>query len=103
MRRVSTVGAVFALLAVLITPAIYADDPPPTTEPPQARIGPPGGVSLTAEPPQARIGPPTGMRSSDGLATVRIGPPGGVAATDEMSVLDLIWLWLRARIAPPTG
>jgi hypothetical protein len=43
------------------------------------------------------------MRSSDGLATVRIGPPGGVAATDEMSVLDLIWLWLRARIAPPTG
>lgn len=69
MRRVSMVGAIFALLAILITPAVFADGPPPGTEPPQ----------------------------------VRIGPPGGLTATDEMSVLDLLWHWFLARIAPPTG
>ena len=69
MRRVSKAGAVFALLAILITPAVYADDPPPGTEPPQ----------------------------------VRIAPPGGVAATDELSIIDLFWLWVRARIATPIG
>ena len=67
MRRVSRAGAVFALLAILITPAVYADDPPPGTEPPQMRIGPPGGLSA------------------------------------EISVRDLIWLWLRVSIASPIG
>ena len=45
MRRVSKAGAVFALLAILITPAVYADDPPPGTAPSQVRIAPPGGLS----------------------------------------------------------
>ncbi|HEX6639611.1 MAG TPA: hypothetical protein VF215_00790 [Thermoanaerobaculia bacterium] len=59
-----------ALIAILIAPAIYADDPPPGMEPPQARIGPPTGIAAEEEPPtifelfwvwlQARIGPPTG-------------------------------------------
>ncbi|HYC91757.1 MAG TPA: hypothetical protein VEO54_21240 [Thermoanaerobaculia bacterium] len=70
MRRVSTAGAVFTLLAILITPAVFADDPPPGTEPPQVRIAPPGGVSATDESPsmfellwvwlRVRIGPPIG-------------------------------------------
>jgi hypothetical protein len=51
MRRVSTAGAVFALLAILITPAVFADDAPPGTEPPQARIGPPTGLRSADEPP----------------------------------------------------
>lgn len=80
MRRVSTAGAIFALLTILITPALYADDPPPGTEPPQVRIGPPTGVTQ-----------------------MRIGPPTGLAATEETSILDLFWLWLQARIGPPIG
>jgi hypothetical protein len=51
MRRVSTAGAVFALLAVLITPVVFADDAPPGTEPPQVRIGPPGGLRSADAPP----------------------------------------------------
>lgn len=68
MRSVSTVGAIL-LLAILTVP-VSADDLPPGMEPPEARIGPPTGVTTTDEPPtifelfliwlQARIGPPTG-------------------------------------------
>jgi hypothetical protein len=104
MRRVSTAGAVFALLAILITPAVFAEDPPPGTEPPQARIGPPTGVTATAEPSQVRIGPPGGVTAATEPPQVRIAPPGGVSATDESpSMLELLWVWLRARIGPPTG
>jgi hypothetical protein len=70
MRRVFKGGAVVALIAILIAPAIYADELPPGMEPPQARIGPPTGIAAQDDPPtifalflvwlQARIGPPTG-------------------------------------------
>lgn len=68
MRRVSKAGAVL-LLAIFITTAIFADEPPPGTEPPQARIGPPTGLTSAGEAIlaellwvwlQVRIGPPTG-------------------------------------------
>lgn len=69
MRRVSKAGAVL-LLVILTAPALFADELPPGMEPPEARIGPPTGVTSAGEPPtlfelfliwlQARIGPPTG-------------------------------------------
>lgn len=104
MRRVSTAGAAFALLAILITPVIHADDPPPGTEPPQMRIGPPTGVTSAAAPPQMRIGPPGGEASTDAPPQVRIAPPGGQAVMDDPpSILELFWMWLQARISLPLG
>lgn len=70
MRRVFKGGALVALIAILIAPAVYADDPPNPFDPPGVRIGPPTGVAGQEEPPtvfellwiwlQVRIGPPTG-------------------------------------------
>ena len=70
MRRVFKGGAALALIAILAAPALYADDPPPGTQPPSVRIGPPSGDPLQAESP---------------------------------TVFDLFWIWLQARIGPPTG
>ncbi|MEO8380230.1 MAG: hypothetical protein ABI779_11255 [Acidobacteriota bacterium] len=37
-------------------------------------------------------------------SSVRILPPGGVAAQEEPpTVFELFWVWLQARIGPPTG
>lgn len=70
MRRVFKGGALVALIAILIAPAVYADDPPNPVDPPGVRIGPPIGVAAQEEPPtvfelfwawlQVRIGPPIG-------------------------------------------
>lgn len=74
MRRNSGVGAravsALALVVVLVAPAVFADEPPPGMEPPQARIGPPIGVTSTEDSSsvvelfwiwlQVRIGPPIG-------------------------------------------
>jgi hypothetical protein len=70
MRRVFKGGALVALIAILMAPAIYAADPPTPFDPPQARISPPTGIVAQEEPPtvfelfwlwlQARISPPTG-------------------------------------------
>jgi hypothetical protein len=59
-----------ALIAILIAPAVYADDPPGPPAPPQARIGIPPGIAGQVAPPtvfglfwvwlQARIGVPIG-------------------------------------------
>lgn len=104
MRRVfKQGGAVFALLAILITPAVYADDPPSGIDPPQVRIGPPTGVTSQVRigPPtgvasEARIGPPTGVDS-------RIGTPPGGAAAEAPTLVEMFWAWLQARIGPPIG
>lgn len=115
MRRVfKQGGAVFALLAILITPGVYADDPPSGTEPPQVRIGPPIGSASqvrigppTGAPSQVRIGPPGGVASE-----ARIGPPTGVASglgtppggdTEAPTLFELFWAWLQVRIGPPIG
>jgi hypothetical protein len=70
MRRVFNGGALVALVAILIAPALYADDPPSPFDPPGVRIGPPIGAPAQEEPPtvfelfcvwlQVRIGPPIG-------------------------------------------
>ncbi|MEA2162180.1 MAG: hypothetical protein QOK37_307 [Thermoanaerobaculia bacterium] len=70
MRRVFKGGALVALIAILMAPAVYADDPPDPFDPPGVRLGPPIGIASQDEPPtvfelflvwlQARLGPPTG-------------------------------------------
>jgi hypothetical protein len=67
MQRVFKGGALVVLIAILIAPALYADDPP---GPPEARVRIPGGFAGQQEPPtvfglfwvwlQGRLGPPIG-------------------------------------------
>lgn len=71
-------GTALALVLVILSFAapIHATDSDPY-EPPQARIGPPGGVSSQA----------------------RIGPPGGEpTAKTPVGAIDLFLAWVRARI-----
>ena len=81
MRRVFKGGALVALIAILMAPAIYADDPPRPTDPPQGRLGPPIGIASEA----------------------RLDPPGGVATPEPPTVFELFWIWLQGRIGPPIG
>jgi hypothetical protein len=70
MKRVFKGGALVALIAILIAPAVYADDPPSPADPPAARMKPPIGSSAQKEPStvfelfwvwlQVRIAPPIG-------------------------------------------
>jgi hypothetical protein len=77
MRRIFKGGAVVALIAILIAPAIYADDPP-------------------VEPPSVRIRPPIGSEA-------RMMPPTGIAAPKPPTLFELFWVWLQVRIGPPIG
>jgi hypothetical protein len=70
MRSMFKGGALLALIAILVAPVVYADDPPNPFDPPQGRLGPPIGIVAQEEPPtvfelfwvwlQIRIGPPIG-------------------------------------------
>jgi hypothetical protein len=107
MRSVFRSGVLVSLLVVLVVPALYADDPPPQTEPPGVRILPPGG--LTAQDtspetePQVRIGPPGGLTDEDD-SQMRIGPPGGLTVQDPPpTLIDLFRVWLLARMGVPIG
>ena len=96
MKRVFAGGALVALIAILIAPAVYADDPPGPPDSPQARIGIPPGVAAQnyAEDPPGPPDPPE--------ARIRI--PTGVAGHQEpASVFELFWGWLQARMRPPIG
>lgn len=79
MRDVSTRiwrgVALAAALVVLAAPAAWADEPPAPTDPPQARVQPPVGLT----------------------AASRIQPPVGNPATDEQNLVDLFLTWLRER------
>jgi hypothetical protein len=70
MKRVFKGGAVVALMAILVAPAVYADDPRGPFDPPQSRISIPGGIAAQAE-------PPTVVELFWAWLQVRIGPPGG--------------------------
>lgn len=86
MRRVSSRVrwgvALLSLVAILITPDVFADEPSPL-DPPQAKIGPPIGASSNA----------------------KIGPPIGVSADAENrpDFIAVFWAWLSAKIGPPIG
>lgn len=103
MRRVFKGGALVALIAILIAPAVYADDPSDPVDPPSVRIRPPTGIAG-----EARLAPPTGVTTQGRISPpiggqARIGPPGGITAPEPPTAFELFWIWLRARIGPPTG
>jgi hypothetical protein len=45
MTRVFKGVALVTLIAILVTPAVYADDPTGPPDPPEARVRIPGGVA----------------------------------------------------------
>jgi hypothetical protein len=108
-RWASRVAPLFlAVFLVLTAVRAWAGEPPPT-DPPQARMQPPVGVTTQARvappvgiapppPPdvtqQARIQPPGGM-----TAQARLGPPGGA----PMTLREMILMWLQSRISIPNG
>ena len=49
MRRLFRCGAAVALIAILIVPAVYADDPPNPTDPPSVRGIPPIGTTAQSD------------------------------------------------------
>ena len=75
-RWASPVAPLLAVFLVFGGAGAWADEAPtPPTDPPQARLGPPGGLTT-----QARLGPPVGLR-----------------------LTDLILIWLQSRISVPHG
>jgi hypothetical protein len=89
----------------------WADELPAPPDPPEARINPPVGVTT-----QARINPPVGIAPPDDeTAQARLQPPGGVTpqarlnppvgtpTPDQLSLFDMILIWLQSRISIPNG
>lgn len=96
-RRASRVAPLLAVFLVLAAAGAWAGEPP--TDPPQARLDPPGGVSA-----QARLDPPGGVATQARLAppvggTARATPPGGA----PMTLTDMILMWLQSRLSVPNG
>jgi hypothetical protein len=91
--------APFLLVFVVFTAAsAWADDPPvPPTDPPEARMNPPVGVTT-----QARMNPPVGVAPppEDETTQARLGPPVGA---QSRSLMDMIVIWLQSRIGIPNG
>jgi hypothetical protein len=86
MKRVFKGGALVALIAILIAPAVYADDPLGPPDPPEARIRIPVGVAGQQEP------------------SARMRPPAGSEAQREQSIVfGLFRAWLQARFGIPIG
>jgi len=105
-RWASRVAPLLAVFLVLGAAGAWADEAPaPPTDPPQARLGPPVGVTA-----QARLGPPVGIAPPpppDGSEQARASPPVGVQARMQPPVggtwTDMILLWLQSRISIPNG
>jgi hypothetical protein len=75
-RRVSRAASLVAVLVVLTASGAWAGETQtPPTDPPQARLGPPVGISA-----QARLNPPVGA-----------------------SLFDTFLLWLQSRLSVPHG
>lgn len=92
MRGVSRwaprIAPLIAVFLVLGATAAWADDPPTLpTDPPQARLSPPGGIA--APDTEARMNPPAG-------GTARLGPPGGAPTPNQMSLVVKFLLWLQS-------
>lgn len=89
MRGVSTKWVRVVLAALVLSVPVWADEAPPT-DPPQARIQPPVGVTS-----QWRVQPPVGVTSQ-----ARMQPPVGAP---ESSLFALVKLWLKSRLSVPNG
>lgn len=92
----SCVAPLLSVFVVVTAASAWADEPPPT-EPPQARVAPPVGVTA-----QARVAPPVGVTTQARVAppvgvTARLQPPSGVPLTPT----ELMLLWLQSRIGTP--
>ena len=108
-RWASRVTPLLAVFLVLTAAGAWADEPPtPPTDPPGARMQPPGGLTAQArmKPPdgvttQSRIQPPVGIAPapSDPPAQARLNPPGGT----PMTLAQMFLLWLQSRISIPPG
>jgi hypothetical protein len=77
--RVTPLVAVFVVLAAASAWAGETQTPP--TDPPEARVQPPVGVTSQA----------------------RVNPPGGVPTPDQMPLMDMILIWLQSRLSVPHG
>jgi hypothetical protein len=106
-RWASRVAPLLAAFLVLGAASAWADDAPTLpTDPPQARLGPPGGVSS-----QARVSPPVGIApptpSVHAAEQARMNPPVGVQSRIQPPVgatwTDMILTWLQSRISVPNG
>jgi hypothetical protein len=98
------------VLLVLTAAGAWADEAAPPTDPPQARLEPPVGVTTQArmQPPvgiappddgtttKARVSPPVGVTPQ-----VRLNPPSGAPTPDHLSLLDMIMIWFQSRISVP--
>lgn len=105
-RWASHVAPLLAAFLVLVAASAWADDAPTLpTDPPQARLGPPGGVAA-----QARVAPPVGVATnaraapSVGVSTqARMNPPVGAPTSGQVSMFEMILTWLQSRISIPNG
>jgi hypothetical protein len=105
-RWASRVAPLLAVFVVFAAADAWADEPL-LTNPPQARLGPPGGVAA-----QARVSPPVGIAPPpppDATTQARLNPPVGGAARMSppvgapMTLADMILMWLQSRISVPNG
>jgi hypothetical protein len=81
-RWASRVAPLLAALLVLGAAGAWADEAPtPPTDPPQARLGPPVGVTSEA----------------------RMKPPDGLTAHAPMTFAQMFLLWLESRLTIPHG
>jgi hypothetical protein len=97
-RWVSRVAPLLAVFLVLAAAGAWAGEAPtPPTDPPQARLGPPGGVSA-----QARVAPPVGIAPPppDATPQARASPPVGAPISGQVPLLDTILIWLQSLRTP---
>lgn len=113
-RWASRVAPLLAAFLVLGAASAWAEEPPGLpTDPPQARVSPPVGVTT-----QARVSPPVGIAPPpppDATTQARLGPPVGVSTQARMnppvgaptagpaSLFDMMLIWLQSRISIPNG
>ena len=98
MRGVSRRAPLLSVLLVFTAAGAWAHEPTLPTDPPQARISPPSGVTA-----QARISPPSGAPATGGGATTqaRMQPPVGGPMLGELSCFDVFLSWLQSRLSIP--
>jgi hypothetical protein len=105
-RWASRVAPLLAAFLVLGAASAWAEEPAaPPTDPPQARLSPPVGVTV-----QARLGPPVGVTTNArvappvGVSTqARVSPPVGAPTSGQVSLYEMFLTWLQSRISIPNG
>ncbi|MEA2489613.1 MAG: hypothetical protein QOH21_1405 [Acidobacteriota bacterium] len=98
-RWASRVAPLLAVLLVFTASGVRAEGAAtPPTDSPQARLGPPGGVTT-----QARLQPPSGIMPPpplDDTTQARVSPPVGAPTSIQVSLLNMIRIWLQSLRTP---